>query len=497
MASPSRPRPRPPLLQPTEHYDVPTGKLCAPPSTVDESDFYVRRRGGEGAQGEEEGGRGGKAGVEGGRSGSNGFDWKDKEKDKKTGLLPLVVRYLPLDLWFCTSVLKDSTIDEIRFHLLSLSGLIPPQPYRHDLVPSFDSLPKIPAKSVFELLSRNPPKGSVLVSESFGEGGSSRKSASLAGNGRPKNSEVAGLGGGKGKEKEKEKESGWNKFQHIIKPSISSSNLRSTFSSSSSSAAHNNSLASTPTSSSTPALVPHPPPPCSYAHPALPSPLHPHPSSSSISLPSSPTAIPSNSTSTNPAPSSSATTTSSLLSDLSLACSSDGGEAAAGDQSWSLVGYPSPPQTSHPRSRTDSQAASVLSLALSTVESSPSSSSLPLKVKFAPAPAPPGIVVEKSISPSFEGGSFAGGGGTGKGTTTATSSSSTTRKGKVVLSAAAATRSYHLDHETERVLKGYDLVCFGTVSRNTNEGGRGREGKLTRLVSVWFGLDGKIGFPAG
>lgn len=102
MASPSRP----PLLQPTEHYDVSTGKLCAPPCTVDESDFYVRRRG---AQGEEEGRGSGKAGVEGGRSGSKGFGWKDKEKEKK-GLLPLVVRYLPLDLWFCTSVLKDSTV---------------------------------------------------------------------------------------------------------------------------------------------------------------------------------------------------------------------------------------------------------------------------------------------------------------------------------------------------------------------------------------------------
>lgn len=126
MASPSRP----PLLQPTEHYDVRTGKICAPPCTVDESDFYVRRRG---AQGEEEGG--GKAGVDGGRSGSNFFGWKDKEKDKK-GLLPLVVRYLPLDLWFCTSVLKDSTVSlEVMMSstfLSPFSSLIfqpPPRPF--------------------------------------------------------------------------------------------------------------------------------------------------------------------------------------------------------------------------------------------------------------------------------------------------------------------------------------------------------------------------------
>jgi len=39
-----------------------------------------------------------------------------------------------------------------------------------------------------------------------------------------------------------------------------------------------------------------------------------------------------------------------------------------------------------------------------------------------------------------------------------------TRKGKVVISVAAATRRYNLDHETDRILAGHDLVCFGTVS---------------------------------
>ena len=44
------------------------------------------------------------------------------------------------------------------------------------------------------------------------------------------------------------------------------------------------------------------------------------------------------------------------------------------------------------------------------------------------------------------------------------STSTMTRKGKVVISVAAATRKYNVDHETDRILGGNDLVCFGTVS---------------------------------
>ena len=108
-------------------------------------------------------------------------------------------------------------IEETTFHLLSVAGLIPPQPYRHDLVPSFECLPKIANRSVFDLLARKNP-GSVIVSDGSGVGGGGGGRASTTasstksggeGLGRPKSTDVAGLGGGKGKEKE----SGWNKFQ--------------------------------------------------------------------------------------------------------------------------------------------------------------------------------------------------------------------------------------------------------------------------------------------
>lgn len=150
-SSSTYPRPRAPsLLQPGEHYDD-TGRLCAPPSTVNSRDFYVREEGAGRAAGVV-GGSGGMMGGDvqagGSRIVSNGGRRGPAPKESKP--LPLVVRYLPLDIWFCTTIMTDSSVSVHEF----LPSRAQPRSFSALLLPSF-----LPSPSFLSYLLSRPFPG--------------------------------------------------------------------------------------------------------------------------------------------------------------------------------------------------------------------------------------------------------------------------------------------------------------------------------------------------